>query len=265
VLRTSLYRPVWKSVQQRILAQIFRQIVGNAWLHTSILKHYRYLDGMGAEKLRKVAGLLQDVALKRKVESHLRDEEKHAALFAQRIMELGGSPTFTTAELEVSFLRGFESHDFGLSEARLGEDRCLDMREISTFFVLLKAEEEQGLKFFLAHLQVLDHDPRTRQLLEEVISDEHRHVAYLTEELERLGRSGSQPYIDGVTRPHRRHTTFEPLPLAQRLQRLQTLLELSHYQPVGTGMWVLWCIVSPMLQAVRWRRQKTGGSARRSH
>ena len=131
---TTLHRSLRQPIQQQILVQLYRQIVGKPWLHTFILKHYRYLDGMAAEKLRQVAGLLQDGALKPKVESHLRDEEKHARLFGQRIAELGGSPAFTPAEMEACFLRAFDAYDFGLSAARLRENHGLERREIITFF-----------------------------------------------------------------------------------------------------------------------------------
>lgn len=115
-------RALFIPIQRMAWVWIYRQIVGNAWLHLFILKHYQYLDGMAADKLRKVRKLLLDVELQDKMERHISGEEKHAAFFRQRIQELGGSPTFTPAEVslqpEVPSL--VELAEIGCEQGRVG-------------------------------------------------------------------------------------------------------------------------------------------------
>jgi hypothetical protein len=98
------------------------------------MKHYHYLDGYAAERLKKVAKLLQDPELQAKVERHVVDEVKHAAYFKQRVEELGGSIALTPDETRLGFLDRFNSHGLGISDKRFDEEKFLDMREIITFF-----------------------------------------------------------------------------------------------------------------------------------
>jgi hypothetical protein len=61
-----------------------------------MMKHYHYLDGYAAERLKKVVKLVQDPELQAKVERHVVDEVKHATYFKQRVEELGGGDSADT-------------------------------------------------------------------------------------------------------------------------------------------------------------------------
>lgn len=243
-------RSIIAPIHQNVQAAFFREVVGNPQLHIFMLKHYHYLDGYAATRLQKVVKRLSDVELRKKVERHVLEEDKHAAFFKQRVIELGGSPILTEAELSFGFLNRFNSHGLGISDERLDEDKFLDSREIITFFVLLKAEEEFGLKFFLGHLQGSDGDPRTKQMLEEIVEDEKRHVFYITEVLEDLGRKGCQADVEEESRRYQR--TFERyrLPIRDGLKALPKLLEMCSYQPQGRTIRFLWFFMNPFLRMV---------------
>jgi bacterioferritin (cytochrome b1) len=248
VLKTALVESVVKPIHRNVQAMFFREIVGNPPLHIFMLKHYHYLDGYAAARLKKVVKLLTDPELQRKVERHVVDEDKHAAYFKQRVIELGGSPTLTEAELSLGFLNRFNSHGLGIGDERLDEDKFLDVREIITFFVLLKAEEEFGLKFFLGHLRGADGDPRTKRMLEEIVEDEKRHVSYIAEVLEDLSRQGYRADVEEESRRYRR--TFERyrFPVRELLRAIPKVLAMCSYQPHGRTIRFLWFFASPFLR-----------------
>jgi bacterioferritin (cytochrome b1) len=252
-----IYAMIFKWLRQKGLCMAYQELIGNPGLHVFMLKHYHYLDGFAAARLKKVAKVLQDPSLQGKIARHIADEEKHASFFEQRIVELGGSPTFTPAELSLGLLDRFNAQDLGLSEERLDENKPLEVRELIRFFVALKAEEEMGLMFFLAHLQSSGKDVRTKAMLEEIVGDERRHVAYLGEELEKLGRSGVKAEIDEAAAPLRRSLRFINLPMGVGLSRFPTILEEYSYQPVGRTMKVLWFFVSPFIRTLGRRASGT--------
>jgi bacterioferritin (cytochrome b1) len=248
VLKAALLGSVVMPIHQKVQAMLFREIVSNPQLHTFMLKHYRYLDGYAATRLKKVVKLLTDSELQKKVERHVVDEDKHAAYFRQRVIELGGSPTLTAAELKLGFLNRFNSHGLGISDERLDEDKFLEVPEIITFFVLLKAEEEFGLKFFLGHLRGSDSDPRTKHMLEEIVEDEKRHVSYIAEVLEDLGRKGYRGDVDEESRRYR--GTFERyrFPVRELLRAIPKVLEMCSYQPQGRIIRFLWFFAGPFFR-----------------
>jgi bacterioferritin (cytochrome b1) len=247
---------VFKQVQGRLLVSVFRQIVHNTGLHIFMMKHYHYLDGFAAVRLKKLVRLLRDPELQSKVERHIVDEEKHAAYFKQRIVELGGSPTLTPAELSLGFLDRFNSHGLGFDDTRLEQDTPLDMRELIAFFVLLRGEEEIGLRFFLAHLRAADEDPTTKRMLEEIVEDERRHVAYLSAELEGFRQNGYQAYVDEVSGPGQRNSRFSGLPIGGSIWALPKILEMYPYQPAGTPMRLVWFFVSPLMRVSKNRGER---------
>ena len=248
VLKAALLGSVVMPIHQKVQAMFFREVVSNPQLHIFMLKHYHYLDGYAATRLKKVVKLLTDADLQTKVERHVVDEDKHATFFKQRAIELGGTPTLTEDELSLGFLNRFNSHGLGISDERLDEDKFLDHREIITFFVLLKAEEEFGLKFFLGHLRGSDEDPRTKQMFEEVVEDEKRHVSYITEVLEDLGRKGYQTDVEEEGRRYRR--TFQRYRFSGRelLRAIPKVLEMCSYRPHGRTIRFLWTCASPFLR-----------------
>jgi bacterioferritin (cytochrome b1) len=248
VLKAALLGSVVMPIHQKGQAMFFREVVSNPQLHIFMLKHYHYLDGYAANRLQKVVKLLTDADLQKKVERHVADEDKHAAYFKQRVIELGGSPTLTEAELNLGFLNRFNSHGLGISDARLDEDKFLDNREIITFFVLLKAEEEFGLKFFLGHLRGSDADTRTKRMLEEIVEDEKRHVSYIEEVLDDLARKGYQAEVEQEKRQYRR--TFARYRFSPRelLDAIPKVLEMCAYQPQGRTIRALWFFVNPLLR-----------------
>jgi bacterioferritin (cytochrome b1) len=235
-------------IHQRGQAVFFREVVGNPKLHIFMLKHYHYLDGYAAARLKKVVKLLTDPELQKKVERHVVDEDKHAAYFKQRVIELGGSPTLTEAELSLGFLDRFNSHGLGISDERLDEDKFLDVPEIITFFVLLKAEEEFGLKFFLGHLRGADSDPRTKHMLEEIVEDEKRHVSYIAEVLEDLGHKGYRADVEAESRRYRHIFERYRFPVRELLKAIPKVLEMCAYQPQGRTIRFLWFFAGPFLR-----------------
>jgi bacterioferritin (cytochrome b1) len=256
-IRQALVHPL----QQKVLTGVFRQIINNSRLHVFILKNYHFIEEFGAGQLTKVARLLADSDFKEKLAQHIADEAKHAALFRQRILELGGSPTLTPDEFEVAFFSRFDSYGLGLSEARLAESTLLEPHELIPFLVPLKVEEDFGLLIFQAHLQASNQDVKTQEMLQQIVPDERRHIAYLTEALQRLGRDGYQARIDNAVETCRKNFLFKGLSPATKIRKLLTILDMYPYQPVGRAMRTTWFLLSPGLWLARaWMRRSTAAS-----
>jgi bacterioferritin (cytochrome b1) len=259
---------IWSTIrpiQRKLLVKVFRQVVSNDDLHVFVMKLYHYGDSFGNATLRKFAELIQDPELKTKVETHYGDEERHAALFAQRISELGGTPEFTPAELRLPLIQSYiaqlelvRSDGLGLSEERSSSGRWLDIPEIIRVLVFVKGEEDQGALFFPAHLkalQALDKDPTTAQILEQIVPDEERHVTYIGELLEQLKRSGFQADVDEAIKHCRSIRRSLRLPIGEIVSTMPAALgDMLHFRPVGPGMTIVWSCVkglSAMVRAVR--------------
>jgi bacterioferritin (cytochrome b1) len=247
VQKASGVRSFLKPIHRKVQGIFFREIVSNPKLHMFMMKHYHYLDGYAAERLKKVVKLVQDPELQAKVERHVVDEVKHATYFKQRVEELGGSIALTPDETRLGFLDRFNSHGLGISDERLDENKFLDVREIITFFVLLQAEEEFGLKFFLGHLAGSDQDPRTKTMLEEIVEDEKRHVSYIGEVLDKLGQSGYQPDIDAEVRQYGRTFARYRFPLRDLAKAVPRVLAMCNFQPHGKVVRGFWILVGPIV------------------
>jgi bacterioferritin (cytochrome b1) len=265
-MHTTVREPlIWsmvRPIQKKLLVKVFRQVVSNDDLHVFVMKLYHYGDSFGNATLRKFAELIHEPELKSLVERHYGDEERHASLFARRISELGGTPEFTPAELRLSAIQSYiaqlnlvRSDGLGLSEERLYSGRWLDIPEIVRVLVFVKGEEDQGALFFPAHLkalQALDKDPRTAQILEEIVPDEERHVAYISELLEKLRRSGFQPDIDEAIERCRRIRRSLRLPVGEIIGTMPAFLgDMLHFRPVGPTMTVGWSFLKGLSAVVR--------------
>lgn len=255
--REATFTAIFKPLQRKVLVGVLRQVVHNPGLHLFILKNYHYTEEFGGAELRRVARLVNDPDLKRKIEQHSADEDKHASLFKQRILELGGSPALTPAEMNVAFFRRFDSFGLGISPQRFDADTPLEVSELIPFLVPLKVEEDAGRTIFQAHLQASNDDTKTQSMLAEILQDEHRHAAYLTEALEKFGREGYQPSIDAAFEVCRKHFKFNASPREMKLRRLLTILEMYPYTPVGPVARMFWCIMSPLIRIARARARRS--------
>jgi bacterioferritin (cytochrome b1) len=250
---------IFKPLQRKVLVAVLRQVVHNPGLHLFVLKNYHYVEEFGAAELRRVARLVSDPDLKGKLEQHSADEDKHALLFRQRILDLGGSPGLTPAEMSLAFFRRFDSFGLGISPQRFDEATPLEVAELIPFLVPLRVEEDTGSNVFEAHLQAADQDRKTQTMLAEILQDEHRHAAYLTEALATFGREGYQPAIDAAFALCRKHFKANGVPPEMKLRRLAAILEMYPYTPVGPAARLSWCLMSPLLWLARARARRSPG------
>jgi rubrerythrin len=256
-----LRETLFKAVQQKIMVPVLRQAVSNPDLHIFQLKLYRYGDSFGHATLGKFIKRLGDPELIRKVERHLTDEERHTALFDQLLSEMGATPEFTEAESGLTWIQTYiaqldllHSQELGISEEEFDSDKTLDIPEIIKYLVFVHGQEVQGTAWFTAHLHALDGDRhfRVREVLEDILVDEQRHVNYLTEELHRLGQEGYQPLIHEARRRCRKIRASNRLPVGEALSTVPRVLEETlHYRPIGAGATVAWSVFKGVSAVVR--------------
>lgn len=62
-------------IERKFRRGLFQQVVNHPNLHVFLLKLYLEVDTFAANKLRRFAQLVQEPALRNKIEAHLADEE----------------------------------------------------------------------------------------------------------------------------------------------------------------------------------------------
>jgi bacterioferritin len=108
---------------------------------------------------------------------HAADEQEHADLIAQRIVQLGGDPDYSPASL---VLRSHSEYVEGADLAEmLEEDLVAERVAIESYGEIIR---------FLG-----DADPTTRRLLEQILSKEEEHADDLSSLLQGIGRKAREP------------------------------------------------------------------------
>lgn len=118
---------------------------------------------------------------------HNADEARHAAMFANRVVELGGEiiPVPGRASM-LSLFPGFKNEEQGNLDSLV--------HVLSRGYV----EEYRGMLFFEAMAEALDHDRLTSRLFKRVAQDERMHISNLREVLEPLANDGYSEIIPNL-------------------------------------------------------------------
>jgi hypothetical protein len=118
---------------------------------------------------------------------HNADEARHAAMFATRAVELGGSITPVPGRADVlNLLPGFKNEQQG------GLDNLVHF--LSRGYV----EEYRGMLFFEAMAEALERDTLTQRLFNRISGEERMHVWGIREMLEPLASDGYAEVIPGL-------------------------------------------------------------------
>lgn len=111
-------------------------------------------------------------AIKGELLKHANEEQRHADLIAERIVQLGGEPDFDPAGIQQRAFSTYEAGD-GL-EHMLREDLVAERVAIEVYTSAIR---------FLG-----DGDPTTRRMLEGILADEEEHAEELSSMLTTLSR-----------------------------------------------------------------------------
>ena len=126
-------------------------------------RHYHTAEGLASE------------SVKQEFLEHAQEEQEHADLVAERIVQLGGEPDFNPATLAGrSHAEYVEGHDL---RSMIEEDLVAERIAIETYMEIAR---------WLA-----DGDPTSRRLIEQILEKEEEHAEDLVSLLGRLGNTPS--------------------------------------------------------------------------
>ncbi|MBM4391491.1 MAG: ferritin-like domain-containing protein [Deltaproteobacteria bacterium] len=126
--------------------------------------------------------------LRRKYFLHALDESKHAALFLSRAMALGGNKERARAALDDSGT--LQRH--GTVEGRSMFERLGEME----FLAFVWVAEADAVEQFGVYLERQLPDPETHATLQAILKDEHFHVSYSRQELDRFRKQGQVAEVE---------------------------------------------------------------------
>jgi hypothetical protein len=159
----------------------FREVVRHPQAHAFVLGQYRLGEHAGVVALgRLLAELEPDARLRRAMEIHHRDEDRHSRLFTGWIRRLGIEPGPLPTEVEAFFSRSPEEFQ---ERRRLLAGLPAPVRRIF-IFAAINAIERLAYTQFETHLLALDR-PEDVVALDGVMAEEKFHLSYVEAELER--------------------------------------------------------------------------------
>jgi hypothetical protein len=133
-----------------------------------ILNEYRAAEVHGAGAIMRMARLADSTELSADLSRHLRDEATHAWLWTRAIKDMGGE----IVEVEQAYQTRLASY-FGIP------------RSLNEFLALTWASERRGVLQYTEHLDSPDLTSLVQRTLRGILKDEHWHVRYINEELQR--------------------------------------------------------------------------------
>ena len=174
----------------------FAQLLGNPQARYFLRNSLAVGEAESARDLDRVAALVPDATLSRRVCRHYAEERRHARVL-RRQLEAEGFVTPLPPELDYERLA--QLFAMGTPRERLDEARPFDDADLTLFFAGSKAGEERACSELEALIQDLAADQPLTEVLTAICADEHRHVAYATEALQDLARRrGRRPVVHAL-------------------------------------------------------------------
>ena len=161
----------------------------------------------GGKDLAAAAVRVSDADLRGHLERHSADELRHAELFRKRARELESQ----TAHLAHSGEQSDKPYD--LSSRRPGVELdshgfynsgLFDELGEVAYVAMLHVAEQRAAQLLALHRDLNDSDAETRAVFDQVLRDEHYHVAYTERFLERWRADGREQEVRSALRAARR-------------------------------------------------------------
>jgi len=153
------------------------------WLDTARrarkLLRFAETEADGGRDLVRAAELTPDPLLRRLFLFHARDEQRHAELFRGRgaaLLHALSAPSSPT---------GYRADWLAPGERGLDELRIEELED-GALLAFLHLSEKSAAMDFASYRDVLQHDPSTRAVFEEVLHDEAYHMNYTLSQLVRV-------------------------------------------------------------------------------
>jgi rubrerythrin len=162
----------------RILRPIHSWIWADPQRRARKLLRFAETEADGGRDLSRAAELTPDPLLRRLYLAHASDEQRHADLFRRRgAVILGSVPPRSNPKFQANWLAPGER---GLDDLRV------DNTPDDTLLAFLHLSEKAAASRFAVYREVLDHDPATRAVFDEVLHDEAFHMNYTYAQLTRV-------------------------------------------------------------------------------
>jgi hypothetical protein len=161
-----------------------REVVRHPQAHAFVLGQYRLGEHAGVVALGRLLGELEPEArIRRAMEIHHRDEERHSRLFTVWMRRLGVEPPPLPTEVEAFFSRSPEEFQ---ERRRLLAELPAPVRRIF-IFAAINAIERLAYAQFETHLLALERAEDVADL-KGVMDEEKFHLSYVEAELDRQQR-----------------------------------------------------------------------------
>jgi hypothetical protein len=254
---------------------LFARLLARPEARRFLLNSLAVGEADSARDLDRVAALVPDAPLARRVYRHYAEECRHARLLRKRLEAEGFECTPLPPELDYERLA--QRFEMGTPASRLDDPRPFDDDDLLLFFAGCKAGEERACQELAGLIRDLATDPATVSVLRGIHADEERHVAYATAELGRLSaRVGRARVVRALRRARRAEARAHRVVTRAFLARLLALADVPRPVRALAGLAVdLGCaarwllpggldaprIADPMPVPARARPARTGRAA----
>jgi hypothetical protein len=165
-----------------LMRSVVRPLHRWVWLDTARrarkLLRFAETEADGGRDLVRAAEVTTDSLLRRLFLYHARDEQRHAELFRRRgAALLRALPAPPRSGYRADWLAPGER---GLDDLRVEE------LEVGALLAFLHLSEKSAATDFARYRDVLQHDPSTRAVFEEILRDEAYHMKYTLSQLVRV-------------------------------------------------------------------------------
>ena len=164
-------------VRAALLLPVYQWVWANPNRRMRKLLQFAEVEAGGGRDLVRAAELTGDPVLRRRFLAHARDEVRHAEIFRARGCALRATLGLSSA---ASGFDWFAQGERGLDDVQVEHE------EPGALLAFLHLSEAAAARDFSLYQQVLDHDPETRFVFEQVLRDETFHMRYTRAELDRI-------------------------------------------------------------------------------
>jgi len=169
----------------RQLVDFMRSIYARPNGTGAILNQIRASEVRAAVELSALTDVIADEQLRLDVTRHALDESRHAYILVRRMHDIGFAPS--RLPVPVDRTEGLMKRCRGRDVKQVFDQRgMLDDVEVMEMLMAASIAERDALPKLKANYEALRNDPRTQAVIGSILHDENRHVAYLTEWVERF-------------------------------------------------------------------------------
>jgi hypothetical protein len=162
----------------RALKPLHRWVWSDARRRAAKLLRFALTEADGGRDIARAAELTSDALLRRLYLRHALDEQRHANLFRTRGRAIYASLAGTEGS-------GIEANWLSPGERGL-DDLKVDKESEGSLLAFLHLSESTATRRFALYHQVLEVDPQTRDVFDDILGDEAFHMNYTYAQLKRV-------------------------------------------------------------------------------